>query len=64
VVDRPQPAKSLLFVEFFKKSPVLRQNPGETGSHMTAHTTIQSSRAAENVPANVAYVALAYLRGM
>lgn len=31
---------------------------------MTAHTTTQSSQTAKNVPANVAQVALAYLRGM
>src|SRR5467141_920030 len=49
MADRHQPAKSLLFAEFCKKFPDLRQNPGETGSHMTAHTTTQSSRTAETV---------------
>jgi len=33
---RHQPAKSLLFAEFCKKFPDLRQNPGETRSQMTA----------------------------
>jgi hypothetical protein len=28
-----------VIAEFCKKFPVLRQNPSETGSHMTAHTT-------------------------
>jgi hypothetical protein len=40
MADRHQPAKSLLFAEFCKNFPVLRRNLGETGSHMTAHTTI------------------------
>jgi hypothetical protein len=30
-------------------SSKMQANPGETGSHMTAHTTIQSSRTAETV---------------
>jgi hypothetical protein len=46
MVDRPHPAKSLLFVQFFKKFPVLKLNPGETGSYLTAHTTIQSPQTA------------------
>ena len=29
--------------------PVIRENPAETGSHMTAHTTSQSSQTAEIV---------------
>jgi hypothetical protein len=41
-----QPAKSLLFAEFCEKFPVLRRKSGETGSHMTAHTTIQSNQTA------------------
>jgi hypothetical protein len=46
MADRHQPAKSLLFAEFCKKFPDLRRNPGETGSHMTARTTIQSLQTA------------------
>src|SRR5258708_1213604 len=32
-----------------QKIPCSQAKPGETGSHMTAHTTIQSSRTAETV---------------
>jgi hypothetical protein len=49
MADRHQPARSLLFAEFFKKFPVLWPIQRETGSHLTAHTTIQSSRTAETV---------------
>src|SRR6266478_10132827 len=45
--SRHNPPESLLFAEFCKKFPVLRRMSRETGSYLTAHTTIQSPRTAD-----------------
>jgi hypothetical protein len=43
------PGKACYLLNFAKNSQFSGECPGETGSYLTAHTTIQSSRTAETV---------------
>jgi hypothetical protein len=42
MIDRRQPVRALLLLNFAKNSLFSGQCAAETGSHMAAHTTIQS----------------------
>jgi hypothetical protein len=43
------PREACYLLDFAKNSQFSGECPDETGSHMTAHTTIQSSRTAQTV---------------